>query len=193
MWKRHWAMWAAPVTTELPRDPRLRGRQRLPIRDDGTSTEEKRCSQLASLPFSQSQGPGVCLPGLTAPPWARGTGGPLTHIWPVSLSGRGGVWAGHVTQDSQSEPTHPTGAAGPPPTQTKQVQSMLKALNWFSVTCNQRSLRTRTCCSFIAAVSKPSRFWRNKAEERRRTPSLTGKASGSSSPSVGPQWQLRDL
>lgn len=115
MWKRHWAMWAAPVTTELPRDPRLRGRQRLPIRDDGTSTEEKRCSQLASLPFSQSQGPGVCLPGLTAPPWARGTGGPLTHIWPVSLSEGGGVWAGHVTQDSQSEPTHPTGAAGPSP------------------------------------------------------------------------------
>lgn len=102
-----------------------------------------------------------------------------------------GVWAGHVTQDSQSEPTHPTGAAGPSPTQTKQDQSVLKALNWFSVTCNQRSLKSSTCSSFIVAVSKPSRFWRDKAGERNST-GLTGKASGSLSPSGGPQWQLRD-
>lgn len=107
-----------------------------------------------------------------------------------------GVWAGHVTQDSQSEPTHPTGVARPSPTQTKQDQSVLKALNWFSISCNKRSLRTSTCCSFIVAVSKPSRFWRDKAGERnstelhkrKRTPSLTGKASGSLSPSGGPQW-----
>lgn len=79
MWKRRWAMWAAPGTTGLPWDPGLGGRQRLPIRGDGTSTEGKRGSQLASLPFSRSQGSAVSLPGPTAPPRARGAGGPLTR------------------------------------------------------------------------------------------------------------------
>lgn len=106
MWKRHRAMWAAPVTTELPWALRLGGRQRLLIRDDGTSTEEKRCSQLASLPFSRSQGPGVCLPGLTAPPWARCTGGPLTQTWPVSLSDRGLGWARDSRQPIRAHSPH---------------------------------------------------------------------------------------
>ena len=106
MWKHHWAMWAAPVTTELPWAPRLGGRQRLPIQDDSTSTEEKRCSQLASLPFSRSQGPGVCLPGLTAPPWARCTSGPLTQTWPVSLSDRGLGWARDSRQPIRAHSPH---------------------------------------------------------------------------------------
>lgn len=65
-------------------DPSLGRRQRLPIRGEGTNTEERRCSHLAPLPFFPPSTPGLSL----------GTTTPRTATWLR--------WANHPGLSSQS-------------------------------------------------------------------------------------------